>query len=150
MRLLYGKEGRDYTIDAKGNYCVTKQADGSTYNMSFLSPWSHFSGMKGSSFDLPQYEGMTVLETYLEMIENAEAYYAVPFDFSGLQDELIAVEQVCQLYFYRYASLTEEKYEEMLQKIADAGGEKIMKELQSQLDEWVKANPGKPVTPNRQ
>ena len=83
------------------------------------------------------------------MLENAEPYYAVPFDFSGLQEELIAVQQTCQLYFYRYASLTEEKYEEMLNKINAAGGEKIMTELQRQLDAWVKANPGKPVTPNR-
>jgi len=150
MQLMYGKEGRDYTIDANGNYSRTKQEDGSFYHMSFLSPWSYFSGMKENWFYLPQYEGMTVLETYLEMIENAEPYYAVPFDFSALQEELNAVHQVCRLYFYRYASLTEEKYAEMLQKIADAGGTKIMTELQRQLDEWVKANPGKPVTPNRQ
>jgi len=155
-QLMFGKEGRDYIIDANGNYCVTKQEDGSDYNMSFLSPWSYFSGMIGGSVKFPgteetfpQYEGMTVLETYLEMIENAEPYYAVPFDYSGLQEELIAVEQVCQLYFYRFASLTEEKYAEMLEKINTAGGEKIMKELQKQLDAWVKANPGKPVTPNR-
>ena len=155
MHLMFGKEGRDYTFDAKGNYCVTEQADGSAYNMSFLSPWSHFSGMNGRGYagtfsNLTQYEGMTVLETYLDMLKNAEPYYAVPFDFSGLQEELIAVQQTCQLYFYRYASLTEEKYEEMLNKINAAGGEKIMTELQRQLDEWVKANPGKPVTPNRQ
>jgi len=37
----------------------------------------------------------------------------------------------------------------MLNKINAAGGEKIMTELQRQLDEWVKNNPGKPVTPNR-
>jgi len=147
MQLLYGKEGRDYTIDQNGNYSRMKHEDGSMYYMEFLSPWSHFSGINDS---LPQYEGMTTLETYLEMIENAEPYYSVPFDFSELQEELIAVEQVCQLYFYRYASLTEEKYAEMLNKINAAGGEKIMKELQAQLDAWVKANPGKPVTPNRQ
>jgi len=146
MQLMYGKEGRDYTFDAKGNYCVTEQVDGSAYNMSFLSPWYYFSGLNDT---LPQYEGMTVLESYLEMIENAEPYYAVPFDYSGLQEELKAVEQTCQLYFYRFASLTKEKYEEMLNKINAAGGEKIMKELQRQLDEWVKNNPGKPVTPNR-
>ena len=149
MQLLYGKEGRDYAIDENGNYSRIKQEDGTFYHMSFLSPWSYFSGMKESWFYLRQYEGMTVLESYLEMIENAEPYYAVPFDFSGLQEELIAVQQTCQLYFYRYASLTEEKYEEMLNKINAAGGEKIMKELQAQLDAWVKANPGKPVTPNR-
>jgi len=147
MQLMYGKEGRDYTIDANGNYSRTKQEDGSFYHMSFLSPWSYFTGMKGSISYLPQYEGMTVLESYRHMLENAEPYYAVPFDFSGLQEELIAVQQTCQLYFYRFASLTEEKYEEMLNKINAAGGEKIMKELQSQLDAWVKANPGKPVTP---
>ena len=147
MQLMYGKEGRDYTIDQNGKYSRTKQEDGSFYHMSFLSPWSYFSGMKENWFYLPQYEGMTVLETYLEMIENAEPYYAVPFDFSALQEELKAVEYTCQLYFYRFASLTEEKYEEMLNKINAAGGEKIMKELQSQLDAWVKANPGKPVTP---
>jgi len=146
MQLLYGKEGRDYTFDAKSNYRLTKQEDGSFYHMSFLSPWSHFSGINDS---LPQYEGMTALETYLEMIENAEAYYAVPFDYSGLQEELNEVYTVCQYYFYRFAGLTEEKYAEMLNKINAAGGEKIMTELQRQLDAWVKANPGKPVTPNR-
>jgi len=146
MQLLYGKEGRDYTFNENGEYKKVKQEDGSTYNMSFLSPWSYFSGLNDA---LPQYEGMTVLETYLEMIENAEPYYAVPFDLSGLQDELIAVAQVCQLYFYRFASLTDEKYAEMLQKITDAGGDKIQAELQKQLDEWVKANPDK-VAANRQ
>ena len=150
MQLLFGKEGQDYTIDENGEYRRVKQEDESFYHMSFLSPWSCFTGMKGSISYLPQYEGMTVLETYLEMIENAEPYYAVPFDFSGLQEELKAVEQTCQLYFYRFASLTEEKYAEMIDKINAAGGEKIMTELQRQLDEWVKANPGKPVTPNRQ
>jgi len=146
MQLMYGKEGRDYTIDQNGKYSRTKQEDGSFYHMSFLSPWSYFSALSDT---LPQYEGKTVLETYLEMIENAELYYAVPFDFSGLREERRAVEYVCQLYFYRFASLTEEKYEEMLNKINAAGGEKIMTELQRQLDEWVKNNPGKPVTPNR-
>ena len=146
MQLLYGKEGRDYTFDAKGNYQVIKQEDGSRYSMSFLSPWSYFSGIDDS---LLQYEGMTTLETYLEMIENAEAYYAVPIDFSGLREERKAVEYACQLYFYRFADLTDEEYAKMLQKIADAGGTKIMTELQRQLDAWVKANPGKPVTPNR-
>ena len=50
--------------------------------------------------------------------------------------------------FYRFASLTEEKYAEMINKINAAGGEKILKELQAQLDEWVKANPGKAVAPS--
>ena len=124
--------------------------------MSYLSPWSNFSGMNknhsrfpGTEGYLPQYERMTVLETYLETLENAEPYYAVPFDFSELKEERKAVEYICQLYFYRFASLTEEKYAEMLEKINAAGGEKIMTELQKQLDEWVKNNPGKPVTPNR-
>ena len=156
MQLMFGKEGRDYTINEQGVYSVTKQEDGSDYNMSFLSPWSYFGEMEGAGVQypgttapLPRYEGMSALETYREMVENAEPYYAVPFDYSGLQEELIAVEQVCQLYFYRFASLTEEKYAEMLEKINAAGGEKIMTELQKQLDEWVKNNPGKPVTPNR-
>ena len=156
MHLMYGKEGRDYTIDENGNYCVTKQEDGSRYCMSYLSPWSNFSGMNknhsrfpGTGIVLSLYEGMTVLETYLEMLENAEPYYAVPFDFSELKEERKAVEYICQLYFYRFASLTEEKYAEMLEKINAAGGEKIMTELQKQLDEWVKANPDKPVTPRR-
>lgn len=77
MQLMFGKEGRDYTIDAKGNYCVTKQEDGSDYNMSFLSPWSYFSGLKSGDYQypgtegyIPQYEGMTALESYLEMWEN--------------------------------------------------------------------------------
>ena len=96
-----------------------------------------------------QYEGMTLLESYLEMWENVgEPYYTIYFDYSGLEDELEAVRVVCDQYFRSFASLTDEKYAEMIEKINEAGGTKIMAELQKQLDEWVKANPDK-VAANR-
>ena len=156
MQLMFGKEGRDYTVDAEGNYSMIEQEDGTNYSLSFLSPWSNFSGMvskdtrsPGTGGNIPQYEGMTVLESYLEMWENVgDPYYPIRFDYSGLEDELEAVKNVCDLYFYRFASLTDEKYAEMIEKINAAGGTKIIAELQKQLDEWVKANPDK-VAANR-
>ena len=44
--------------------------------------------------------------------------------------------------------MSDDKYAEMIEKINEAGGTKIMAELQKQLDEWVKANPDK-VAANR-
>ena len=44
--------------------------------------------------------------------------------------------------------MTEEQYNQMITDINAAGGDKIMVELQKQLDEWVKANPDK-VAANR-
>ena len=37
--------------------------------------------------------------------------------------------------------MTKEKYDEMLQALRDAGSDKILNELQRQLDEWLAENP---------
>ena len=90
------------------------------------------------------------MESYLEMWENVgEPYYTIRFDYTGLEEELEAVKNVCDLYFFRFATMSDETYAQMVADINAAGGTKIMAELQKQLDEWVKANPDKAAA-NRQ
>ena len=153
--LLYGKEGRDYTVDADGNYQRVKQEDGSEYSMKFLSPWGEFSDFIGDEgygtrgYDI-RYKNMTELETYREIWDNmGDLYYLVPFDYTGLEKEVEEVRIWARYYFAKFTVLSEEDYNQMIANINAAGGTKIMAELQKQLDEWVKANPEKAAA-NRQ
>ena len=153
-RLLFGKEGRDYTVDADGNYKGVVQEDGSSYNMKFLSPWGEFSDFASnraagySSYEII-YEGMSELETYRKICDDGGATrYWVPFDLNGLEKEVEEVYFRARYYFGQYTELTGEEYDTMIADMNAAGGDKIMAELQKQLDEWVKANPDK-VAANR-
>jgi len=154
--LMYGEEGRDYTVDADKKYTCVKREDGSRYILNFLSPLGEFSdfiGKEGSSFsdyDIV-YEGMTELETYREIWDNVErVIYSVPFDFTGLENEVNEV-RIRAKYYYTmsFCTMTEETYNTMIADMNAAGGDKIMAELQKQLDQWVKENPDK-VAANRQ
>ena len=146
--LLYGKEGRDYTVDADGSYKRVTQADGSSYNLNSLSPWAEFSDFSNNSYDVV-YEGMTKLETYQKMCdEEPTIRYEVRFNPIGLEKELNEVYFRLRYYFSHYSEMTEERYNTMLADISAAGGDKLQAELQKQLDEWVKANPDK-VAANR-
>ena len=153
--LLYGKEGRDYTIDTDGVYKRTIQADGSSYKLNSLSPWGQFcdfittrsAGYGNLEFIL---EGMTALESYRAVCDDEPLIrHEVLFNPIGLEKELDEVYFRLRYYFSAYSELTEEEYNTMLADISAAGGDKIQAELQKQLDEWVKANPDK-VAANRQ
>ena len=74
--------------------------------------------------------------------------YTVPFDLTGLEKEVEEVRIWTTFHLGHYTELSEEDYNKMLADISAAGGDKIMQELQKQLDEWVKANPDK-VAANR-
>ena len=82
------------------------------------------------------------------------------FSYKSMNKELEKIEEVSDYYFMFYANpkeikdnrktededesrprMSKEKYDEMLQALRDAGGDKIQAELQRQLDEWLAENP---------
>lgn len=157
IQLLFGKEGRDYTA-VNGNYRTKSQADGSSYSMRFLSPLSYFSGFASEGAIYAE-EGKTELETFREMLDQSTLYHPIVFDYSGLKKELAAVQAVINRFF-PYFTTTEEipddmttevedtvpimneaGYDQMLQAFKDAGSDKIVEELQRQLDAWLAENP---------
>ena len=170
MQLLYGEEGRDYTIE-DGFYTITQQADGTNYSLDFLSPLSYFCGLTANpdsgfmpspgtaNLSFPERNGKTKLETYQETLDHSTAFLPIVFDFSGLKTELSQIDELMRQYFAIFTNnvqieddpktsedefvprMDEENYQIMLAKIKAAGGDKIQAELQRQLDEWLAANP---------
>ena len=157
MRLLFGKEGRDYEIE-DGYYKITVHEDGTYYSMNVLSPLSFFCGLTAEKTDktssslacgtdndndwYPAKEGKTKQESRIENL-NSAVYLQCPvvFDYSGFEKELAAIEAVCRKYFDRPYEETVAVYDQMLQEFKDAGSEKIIAELQRQLDAWLADNP---------
>ena len=137
-RLLLGEEGVDYTMEA-GAYQPLERVDGS-YAMNFLSPLNAL--VASAPFDaeltFPEKEGMNRTESYQQVMEAAQLWPALSFDFSTLVQEERAVRAVLETYLSDFASMTAETYEQMLQEINRAGEEYIQAELQRQLDEWWK------------
>ena len=156
MQLLFGKEGRDYSA-ANGEYKKAIQADGSSYSLRFLSPLSSFSGFV--SGDVYTQEGKTELESFREALDHSTRSYPIVFDFSGLESELAAVQAQIDRYFHNFttmqkipdnpsteaddsvAGMDQAGYDQMLRDFKDAGSDKIVAELQRQLDEWLAQNP---------
>lgn len=148
MQLFYGKEGRDYKVE-NGYYSIIKQADGSNYSLDFLSPLAYFAGLnsywKTADFSSPgtenwtliQHSGKTVLQTYRDVLDQCESFDPIVFDYTGLEQELKAVQVVLQTYFPAFATskMTPAAYNQMLQELKSAGSEKIVAQLQRQLDE---------------
>lgn len=158
MQLMFGKEGRDYNI-VNGNYVPIFSEDGSSYCMDAISPYAYFSGLTtegdeglsataSTHWTKITHEGKTQLQTYRDVMDNIGIMEcSIVFDWSALQQELAAMEEIFKEYFYHFINntgkdrMTEERYNEMLQKLKDAGSEKVQAELQRQLDAWLAANP---------
>ncbi len=160
MQLLFGKEGRDYEI-IDGAYRLITRDDGSRYSLSILSPLSYFSGLvvnsedPSSDFspgpcsaDAISPDGKSRLKTYRDVMDNVGfCYFPIIFDYTDFAKELVTIRNIFEEYFPDYLKIegedrmTEERYNEMLQKLKEAGSEKIQAELQRQLDEWLAANP---------
>lgn len=152
MQLLFGKEGRDYSID-EGNYTLTTREDGSRYSMSMLSPFSYFSNLTTNRFCrlslgtyngyLSAYEGETKLQTYQEILNRVDRLcIPIAFDYSALEQDVAAVKEIFMEYSDSFGNkMTSEDYEQMIRKMKDAGSDKIITELQRQLDMWLKDHP---------
>ena len=57
--------------------------------------------------------------------------------------ELLSIGKVMGNYYYMFTTpdMTEEMYDQMLQDMKDAGSEKVIAELQRQLDAWLAEHP---------
>ena len=156
LQLCYGKEGRDYTLD--GNvYSLVIQEDGSNYYMDFLSPQAIFFEFTSADENTQHWvrstsdnaivkrEGMNRMESYrADLAQASFSNCPVVFDYSALDAELTAIGQVMGDYYpmFTYTDLYEEKYyQEMLEKLEEAGMETVITELQRQLDAWISEHP---------
>ena len=89
------------------------------------------------------------METYYEDVENLDhCFYPIQFDYSefdyfGEGKELLKLGEVMGNYYYMFSSpkMTEEIYEQMLQAMKEAGSDRIIAELQRQLDTWIAEHP---------
>lgn len=156
LQLCYGKEGRDYTLE-DGVYTLITQEDGSCYYMDYLSPKAKFFEFVSADEDtgrlvystsdsgIKKREGMTRLESYRTSLAEASfSYCSAVFDYSILGDELLALEQVLRDYYPMFGdteNYSEEYYQEMLEKMEEAGMSTIISELQRQLDAWIAEHP---------
>ena len=153
MQLFYGKEGRDYKLE-DGVYTLIPNEYGSVYSMDMVSPLAYFTGFAGEDTTLfhspstrPLYfphKGKTALESYRDNMDAVSYYhYPVVFDYSGYEEELNAIANVMGTYYYSFTSpnMKKDNYDRMLLKMEDAGSNKIIAELQRQLDAWLVENP---------
>lgn len=150
--LLFGVEGQDYTLTEAGAHMPIAQADGSSYPMSFLSPYSSLYGT-GSDFMIPTQDGSTRRETYQATMDRVQVTCDITFNLSTIAAEVEAVNAILArqdredfekdppIQFAIFGNLTETEYDQMLAEIRAAGGDKILAELQRQLDTWLAENP---------
>ena len=169
MQLLYGKEGRDYTIK-DGYYSIVHHENGTDYSLDFLSPLGYFCGLVSDpngypisptteQNGFPEIGSKTKLEVYRETLDQSRKYLPIVFDFSDLETEIAQTDAIMQRYFGIFTNnvqkednpntpenefvprMDEANYQIMLDELAAAGGDKIQAELQRQLDEWLAENP---------
>ena len=157
LQLCFGKEGRDYTLEEGNVYSLITQEDGSCYYMDFLSPQALFFGFTAADDDtgrlvsstsgggIKEREGMTQMESYKEHLAQASfSYCPAVFDYSVLDDELQALDIVLKDYYPMFCdteNYTEEYYQELLEKMEEAGMSTVIAELQRQLDAWIAEHP---------
>ena len=137
-RILLGTEGKDYTLK-NGEYQPLEREDGS-YAMTFLSPLDNFDVSLDDHADMlyPVKEGMDRLSSYRQVMDDVQVWQTISFDYTTLAQEELAVRQVLEKYLPEFATMTSERYEQMLLEISQAGEEYIQSELQRQLDDWYK------------
>lgn len=157
MQLFYGKEGRDYAIE-DGEYILLEDENGASYSLSCLLSISRFCGLYNSygyveawgTVPMPTKDGMDELETYRSLMDSSFVCCPITFDYTGLDEELSALETKMDTYFNKFLKaeasgnqlpMDEGGYDQMLQAFRDAGSDKILAELQRQLDAWLDAHP---------
>ena len=167
-QLCYGKEGRDYkftnnvfqNLEYKEEYYNEMHDVNDVrllgfHNFDMLSPLNYFYGVPTENYaSTPRAmyhsrDGMTALETYYEDMENLDhCFYPIQFDYSAFTEftegkELLSIGKVMGNYYYMFATpdMTEEMYDQMLQDMKNAGSEKVIAELQRQLDTWIAEHP---------
>ena len=131
----------DSTLRQQLLFGTTEETVGANRFLSFLSPYGSLRNSTTGGFDRPVAEGLTQLETHQKILDRSIMQLPITFDFSSVEKETAEVNGVLEEYFCQFSQLTEQDYTEMLTKIKSAGGDKIITELQRQLDDWMAENP---------
>ena len=148
--MLFGVEGEDYKV-VNG---IRKRIEGrktskqECYYMDYLSPLADFCGFKRGDYKgYPVVEeGSTALESYRKTLKGSTVWYPLSyddFDLTGLEDELAAINAVLAVQLKSFHTMDADAYEQMLSDIQEAGGDKVLAELQKQFDAWLEEHPGK-------
>jgi hypothetical protein len=143
-QFLFGQEGKDYEV-VDGWYQPLSRQDG-TYNMKFLSGMSPFCGFiyddyTVNEFLLPEAEEMTRLEAYQSSVEQSKIWAPVEFNWSEMGEAHREIEKILRKYCSWQPFTSDHVNEAMLAEIREAGGDRVKRELQRQLDEWFAENP---------
>lgn len=143
-QFLLGQEGKDYEV-VDGWYQPLSRQDG-TYNMRFLSGMSPFCGpiyddYITREFILPETEEMTRLEAYQSSVEQSKIWAPVEFNWSEMGEAHREIEKILRKYCSWQPFTSDHVNEAMLAEIREAGGDRVKRELQRQLDEWFAENP---------
>ena len=144
--LFFGREGQEYKL-GDGMLRSIPDKNGNVYSMTTLSGLVDFCGMKLDYHEkyFPTPEGKSLSECFPAMLERSVIRYPINgsygFDTANVNAEIDAVNEILEKQAGDFATLDPEAYDELLQKIKDAGGDKIQAELQRQLDEWLADNP---------
>lgn len=133
--LSSGIEGRDYTLEG-GSYVELESRKYYNYLGIF--------GDQRQCYETNWEERMAVREAYSNKAQPVGLEYTgFVFDHSGLQQELLAIQRVEE----QYVKLLETGcvdfdtvYPEFLQKLYEAGLQKVMDEKQRQFDLWLAEN----------
>lgn len=146
--MLFGVEGEDYKVVNGLRKCVEEKGTSrrECYYMDYLSPLADFCGFKRGVYEgYPVVEeGSTPLESYRKTLEGSTVWYPLnydDFDLTGLEDELAAINAVLEVRLKSFHTMDADAYAQMLSDIREAGGDKVLKELQKQFDAWLVENP---------
>lgn len=133
--ICFGIEGKHYTKDKNGTISFIKN---STYKPD--AAWKF-----GNQFNAYVNEGMEadVWEQTEKMNNDAETSPLLGFnlDTANIETELSQCETIRRQYGYAFfmgAQKVDSKYDEYLKRMKEAGSEKIIKEIQGQVNEFLK------------
>ncbi len=142
--LVYGIEGKHYTKNTDGTITMAEGA-GATSDSTYGTYNWLVGNIKNSLFtDSTQQEGIKLTS---DMEEKAIKVPVIDFKFDG--SELEAEMMNLAAIWGEYSDILEkgyagdkfeEKYQEMVKRMDDAGAKEFFAEVQRQLDEYVKAN----------
>ena len=167
-RIIKREDKTTYSLDFlfSLNYFsgLTASVDGNDYKYSPTTRHSKDRIPEGKSLLQALQESSEICKQYYpystEPLKADSKSNELYFNYGSVKKELEKIEEISDYYFAFYANpneikdnpntkdedesrprMSKEKYDEMLQALRDAGSDKILAELQRQLDAWLAENP---------